>query len=105
MPRMVRRPRADCDDLGDPCDVAGAYGVPRVTAELRLRLGRSANRKRVALLMAAAGLQGLTRRKAWRRAKSDTVAFAKDLMARSFRPTAPDELWVADIIQHPTREG
>jgi putative transposase len=83
----------------------GTYGVPRVTAELRLGIGRPVNRKRVARLMASAGLQGLTRRKGWRRAKQDTVAFAEDLVARSFRPDRPDVLWVADITQHPTREG
>ncbi len=83
----------------------GTYGVPRVTAELRLGLGWPVNRKRVARLMAAAGLQGLTRRKGWRRAKPDTVVFADDLVARSFRPAGPDELWDADITQHPTREG
>jgi putative transposase len=26
-------------------------------------------------------------------------------MARSFRPGGPDQLWVADVTQHPTREG
>jgi putative transposase len=83
----------------------GTYGVPRVTAELRLGLGRPVNRKRVARLMASAGLQGLTRRKGWRRAKPDTVVFADDLVARSFRPAGPDQLWVADVTQHPTREG
>jgi hypothetical protein len=51
----------------------GTYGAARVTADLRLGLGRPVNRKRVARLMAAAGLQGLTRRKGWRRAKSGTV--------------------------------
>lgn len=55
--------------------------------------------------MAAAGLQGLTRRKGWRRAKLDTVTFAEDLVARSFRPEQPDELWVADTTQNPTCEG
>ncbi len=39
------------------------YGLLRVTAELRLGLGRPANRKRVARLMAATGLQALNRRK------------------------------------------
>ena len=72
---------------------------------MRLGLGRPVNRKRVARQVAAAGLQGLTRRKGWRRAKPDTVVFAEDLVARSFRPAGPDELWVADITQHPTREG
>jgi putative transposase len=47
----------------------GTYGVPRVTAELQLGLGQPVNRKRVARLMASAGLQGLTRRTGWRRAK------------------------------------
>ncbi len=68
-------------------------------------LGRPVNRKRVARLMASAGLQGLTRRKGWRCVKPDTVVFADDLVARSFRPAGPDGLWVADITQHPTREG
>ena len=36
------------------------YAVPRVTAELRLERSRSVNRKRVARLMASAGLQALT---------------------------------------------
>jgi putative transposase len=72
---------------------------------LRLGLGRPVNRKRVARQVAAAGLQGLTRRKGWRRAKPDTVVFADDLVARSFRPGGPDQLWVADVTQHPTREG
>ena len=31
--------------------------------------------------------------------------FAYDLVARLFRPNRPDELWVVDITQHPTREG
>ena len=72
---------------------------------MRLGLGRPVNRKRVSRQVAAAGLQGLTRRKGWRRAKPDTVVFADDLVARSFRPGGPDQLWVADITQHPTREG
>ena len=55
--------------------------------------------------MTSAGLQGLTRRKGLRRAKPDTVAFSDDRMARSFRPDRHDVLWVADITQHPTREG
>ena len=31
--------------------------------------------------------------------------FPCDLVARSFQPNRPVELWVADITQHPTREG
>ncbi len=40
----------------------GTYGRPRVTAELRLGLGRRVNHKRVARLMREHGLQGVTRR-------------------------------------------
>ena len=41
----------------------GTYGVPRVTAELRLGLGRVVNRKRVSRLMRERGLQGISRRR------------------------------------------
>ena len=41
----------------------GTYGVPRITAELRLGLGRQVNHKRVARLMRERGLQGVTRRR------------------------------------------
>ena len=33
------------------------------------------------------------------------MTFADDLVARSFRPGGLDQLWVADVTQHPTWEG
>ena len=39
----------------------GTYGTRRVTAELRLGLGRDVNHKRVERLMREQGLQGVTR--------------------------------------------
>lgn len=85
----------------------GTYGRPRVTAELRLGLGRCANHKRVARLMRAQGLQGVTRR---RRATGCTRSRAgdprsDDLVKRQFRPDRADRLWVQDITQHRTGEG
>jgi putative transposase len=85
----------------------GTYGVPRVTAELRLGLGRRVNHKRVERIMREHGLQGVTRR---RRAKGCTRSRAgdprsDDLVHRQFRPTGPDRLWVQDITQHRTGEG
>jgi putative transposase len=85
----------------------GTYGVPRVTAELRLGLGRQVNHKRVERIMREQGLQGVTRR---RRAKGCTRSRASDpraddLVHRQFRPTEPDRLWVQDITQHRTTEG
>ena len=32
-------------------------------------------------------------------------ALAVDLVDRAFTRTQPDELWVTDITEHPTREG
>ena len=85
----------------------GTYGWPRVTAELRLGLGREVNHKRVQRLMAEQGLQGVTRR---RRTKGCTRSRVNDtrsddLVKRQFRPDRADRLWVQDITQHPTREG
>jgi putative transposase len=85
----------------------GTYGTLRVTAELRLGLGREVNHKRVQRLMRERGLQGITRR---RRGKGCTRSRAADsrsddLVHRQFRPDRPDRLWVQDVTQHRTSEG
>jgi len=84
----------------------GTYGVPRVTAELRLGLGRMVNHKRVERLMRERGLQGVTRRRqhgCTRRNPADPLS--DDLVHRQFRPDRPDRLWVQDVTQHRTSEG
>ena len=85
----------------------GTYGAPRITAELRLGLGRQVNHKRVARLMREHGLHGITRR---RRSGGCTRSRpgdprSDDLVKRQFRPDRPDRLWVQDITQHRTDEG
>ncbi len=83
----------------------GTYGVPRVHAELR-HLGIACGRKRIARLMAAAGLQGVHRRRALRTTVHDRdAAPAADLVGRCFSAAAPDRLWVADITYLPTWSG
>ena len=83
----------------------GRYGSPRVHAMLA-REGIHVGEKRVARLMALAGLQGAHRR----RRKGCTVRvpgvepFA-DLVGRNFRPEAPNRVWAADIKQIRTGEG
>ncbi len=92
------------------CDSDATYGSRRVHAEL-LRAGVTVNIKRVARLMrvsaivgahipakhpsgAADGLLGVEGVKAW-----------PDLVGRDFSPSAPDQLWCADMKQIPTSEG
>jgi putative transposase len=81
----------------------GAYGARRVHAELRLGRGIVVGHGAVAMLMRRAGLAGATGRPRWRHAKPDQVA--ADLVDRQFSRSGPNQLWVTDITEHPTREG
>ncbi len=79
------------------------YGSNRVHAELIHHHGVRVGRNTVALLMHWAGLVGLPLR---RRAKRVPPAFTvSDLVKREFRRDGPNQLWVTDITEHPTREG
>jgi putative transposase len=83
----------------------GTYGVPRVQAELAEQ-GVSVGRRRIARLMRAARLVGVTRRKHCRTTKRDaTMRPAPDLVERQFAAPGPDRLWVADITYVPTWDG
>jgi putative transposase len=82
----------------------GAYGAPRITAELRAE-GVRISRKRVARLMRAARLQGKhlrrpssTRRKGFHRPMPD-------LVGRRFAPEVRDRIWAADITYVATVQG
>src|SRR5216683_1020007 len=83
----------------------GTYGVPRMRAELGER-GAQVSRKRIARLMRAAGLRGVTRRKGIFTTVRDADARpAPDLVSRDFTAPGPDRLWVADITYIPTWAG
>lgn len=83
----------------------GTYGAPRVQAELRdqgIRLGY----KRVARLMRAAGLKGVSRRRGpTTTRRSQEASPAPDLVERDFTAAAVNELWVADLTYVPTAAG
>jgi putative transposase len=80
----------------------GTYGVPRVHAELAAD-GVHVGRKRIARLMRAAGVQGVSRRKSRGTTRRDPAATpAPDLVGRDFAAAGPDQLWVADITYIPT---
>ena len=81
------------------------YGERRVHAEL-VELGVHVGRKRVARLMRAMGLAGVSRRKRPITTKRDEQRRpAPDLIDRDFTAPGPDQLWVADITYVPTWAG
>ena len=84
-------------------DSRGVYGYRRVRAELRLGRQIVVSRKLVHKLMAEAHLQGLPARK--RRKNLVNAATSEDLVCRDFARSAPNQLWLTDITEHPTREG
>jgi len=81
----------------------GTYGYRRVHAELTLGRGLVIAHGTVELLMARAGLAGVTGRPRWKGSRPDLIA--KDLVERQFNRDGPNQLWVTDITEHHTREG
>ena len=84
----------------------GTYGAPRVHAELKAD-GLPVGRKRIARLMRAAGIAGVSRRRSapitTRQARDHHPA--SDLVRRNFMAERQNELWVADITFLPTLAG
>ena len=81
----------------------GTYGIRRVHAELTLGQGVAVGHQAVELLMRRAGIQGISGRPKFRRVPG--VITAADRVERQFHRDNPDELWVTDLTEHPTREG
>ena len=82
----------------------GTYGVPRVHAELAadgVRIGRN----RIARLMRAADIAGVSRRRFVTTTVRDEGRPAPDLVERTFVARLPNKLWVADITYIPTWSG
>lgn len=83
----------------------GTYGAPRIHAELKAA-GMAVGKKRVARLMRAASLAGVSRRRRQATTRRDPAHHpASDLVRRNFAATGPDQLWVADITFIPTLAG
>ena len=83
----------------------GSYGAPMIHSEFADQ-GIHVGRKRVARLMKAAGLQGVSRRKkAWTTRRDADSRPAPDLVDRDFTADGPNKLWVADITYIPTWAG
>jgi putative transposase len=86
----------------------GAYGAPRIHAELQLACGVRCGRKRVARLLRSAGLVGCHRRRRVRSRltrRDPGAAPAPDLCQRQFSPPELNRLWHADYTELPTDQG
>ncbi|MEV0974978.1 IS3 family transposase [Microtetraspora glauca] len=82
------------------------YGAPRIHADLREIDGEKVGRERVARLMRAAGLAGVSRRRGCRTTIADRrAAAASDLVKRKFEADEPNRIWTADITYVPTWQG
>jgi putative transposase len=81
------------------------YGAPRIVEDLRDE-GFTVSLNRVARLMRAAGIQGVSRRRKPRTTLQDPSAPAcPDRVNRDFTAAAPNRLWVADITYIPTHSN
>ena len=85
-------------------DSGGTYGSDRVTAELRHARAIVVGHNAVADIMRHLGLRGLPTRRLPKGAKVGDHR-SLDLVRRDFVRAAPNELWMTDITEHPTREG
>jgi transposase InsO family protein len=80
----------------------GNYGAKRVHAELVLGRGITVGHNAVAMLMHRPGIAG---RNGARKRSVPGAPTADDLVDRIFHREGPNQLWVTDITEHPTREG
>ena len=82
------------------------YGAPRIQAELNEQ-GIKAGHNRIAALMRANGLRGVSRRRAWcvTTQQDKDQRPAPDLVKREFTATDINQLWVADMTYVPTWAG
>jgi putative transposase len=82
----------------------GIYGAPRIHVDLAAK-GIRVGRKRVARLMSAAGIAGVSRSKFVTTTVKGSDRQAPDLVDRNFTAERPNLLWVADITYIPTWAG
>jgi putative transposase len=82
----------------------GTYGNRRVRAELADAYGQVVNKKLIRSIMVELGISGLPKR---RRGKPIPLhqLTTDDLVNRDFHRDGPNQLWMTDITEHPTREG
>lgn len=87
-------------------DSDATYGMPRVRAEL-VEQGVKISGKRVARLMRANAIRGVSRRRGFvvTTQRDQRQRPAPDLVKREFKADGPNQLWVADMSYVPTWAG
>ena len=83
---------------------AAPAACPGVTAELRFGRGVPIGHNTVRSIMVELGLKGIPNRRPPKGARVARVT-SLDLVRRNFHRPAPNQLWLTDITEHPTREG
>jgi len=81
-----------------------AFGYRFIADELAAEHGITASENRVQRLCSAHGISSVLARKR-RGGGKPGPAVHDDLVQREFSASAPNLLWLADITEHPTREG
>lgn len=81
----------------------GTYGSRRIQTELARGMDVRVSEHLVAGLISLAGIAGLPGPAKVKRLRG--VATSDDLVHRKFHRLSPNELWVTDVTEHPTREG
>ena len=102
--RMIRRAWL-ADVIGEVHERSRrTYGMRRIRAELADSYGQVVNKKLIRSIMSELGISGLPKRKR-PKAMPTHPAAAEDLVRRNFVRKGPNQLWMTDITEHPTREG
>jgi putative transposase len=83
----------------------GAYGSPRVRAELRHGLQMVVSNRRVERVMREHSIVGIHYRRKLGCTRPGDGAISDDLVNRQFDPNEPDRLWVMDVTEHRTGTG
>ena len=83
---------------------AAPAACPGLTAELRFGRGVPIGHNTVRSIMVELGLKGIPNRRPPKGARVARVT-SLDLVRRNFHRPAPNQLWLTDITEHPTREG
>ena len=86
-------------------EVKGIYGYRRMTLNVRSRLQKNYNHKRIYRLMKSVHMQSVIRRKKKRYVMAEPRITAENLLGRNFSAEAPNQKWLTDITEFKLSNG